>query len=58
MGRVLQKKKNRSSTPKQRPKRTGQLKSGKKKINVLGNAIIAQNWSEIPNLPIDQKISN
>ncbi|EAW23811.1 66S preribosome component NOP16 [Aspergillus fischeri NRRL 181] len=44
MGRVLQKKKNRSSTPKQKPKRTGQLKSGKKKINVLGNAIIAQNW--------------
>ncbi|KAA8641916.1 hypothetical protein EYZ11_002153 [Aspergillus tanneri] len=44
MGSVRHKKKLRSSAPKQKPKRTGMLKSGKKKINVLGNAIIAENW--------------
>ncbi|KAL4778419.1 ribosome biogenesis protein Nop16 [Aspergillus varians] len=44
MGNIRQTKKNRSSAPKQTPKRTGVLKSGKKKINVLGNAIIAENW--------------
>jgi nucleolar protein 16 len=44
MGNIRQTKKNRSSAPKQRMKRKGVLKSGKKKINVLGNAIIAENW--------------
>ncbi|KAL2868151.1 nucleolar protein 16 [Aspergillus lucknowensis] len=44
MGNIRQARKNRSSAPKQRPKRSGVLKSGKKKINVLGNAIIAENW--------------
>ncbi|KAL4806204.1 ribosome biogenesis protein Nop16 [Aspergillus unguis] len=44
MGNIRQAKKNRSSAPKQKPKRTGIIKSGKKKINVLGNAIIAENW--------------
>ncbi|KAL2807600.1 ribosome biogenesis protein Nop16 [Aspergillus granulosus] len=44
MGNIRQARKNRSSAPKQKPKRTGILKSGKKKINVLGNAIIAENW--------------
>lgn len=44
MGTVRQKKKNRSSTPKAKAKRTGKLKNGNKKINVLGNAIIAENW--------------
>ncbi|CEL04689.1 Putative Nucleolar protein 16 [Aspergillus calidoustus] len=44
MGNIRQARKNRSSAPKQKPKRTGVLKSGKKKINVLGNAIIAENW--------------
>ncbi|KMU88369.1 hypothetical protein CIHG_06167 [Coccidioides immitis H538.4] len=45
MGRVLQKKKNRSSAPKIKIK-SGKSKSGKKKINVLGNSIIAQNWDK------------
>ncbi|KAL2844738.1 ribosome biogenesis protein Nop16 [Aspergillus pseudoustus] len=44
MGNIRQARKNRSSAPKQKPKRTGILKNGKKKINVLGNAIIAENW--------------
>ncbi|KAL4903904.1 nucleolar protein 16 [Aspergillus multicolor] len=44
MGNIRQTKKNRSSAPKQTMKRKGVLKSGKKKINVLGNAIIAENW--------------
>ncbi|KAL4916877.1 ribosome biogenesis protein Nop16 [Aspergillus aurantiobrunneus] len=44
MGNIRQTRKNRSSAPKQKPKRSGVLKSGKKKINVLGNAIIAENW--------------
>jgi nucleolar protein 16 len=44
MGTIRQKKKNRSSVPKTKAKRTGQLKNGNKKINVLGNAIIAENW--------------
>ncbi|GES65769.1 nucleolar protein 16 [Aspergillus terreus] len=44
MGTIRQKKKNRSSVPKAKAKRTGQLKNGNKKINVLGNAIIAENW--------------
>ncbi|RAL02046.1 nucleolar protein 16 [Aspergillus ibericus CBS 121593] len=44
MGNIRQTRKKRSSTPKVKAKRTGLLKSGKKKINVLGNAIIAENW--------------
>ncbi|PWY75116.1 hypothetical protein BO70DRAFT_319221 [Aspergillus heteromorphus CBS 117.55] len=44
MTNVRQKRKQRSSLPKAKAKRTGLLKSGKKKINVLGNAIIAENW--------------
>jgi nucleolar protein 16 len=50
MGNIRQAKKNRSSAPRQKPKRSGMLKSGKKKINVLGNAIIAENWCD--NLPL------
>ncbi|EEP75399.1 conserved hypothetical protein [Uncinocarpus reesii 1704] len=45
MGRVLQRKKNRSSTPKIKIK-SKKAKNGKKKINVLGNAIIAKNWDK------------
>ncbi|KAI1918640.1 Nucleolar protein 16 [Ophidiomyces ophidiicola] len=45
MGRVLQKKKNRSSAPRIKTK-SRRTKSGKKKINVLGNAVIAQNWDK------------
>lgn len=44
MGKIRQKKKNRSGLPKARPKNSGVIKSGRKKINVLGNAIIADNW--------------
>ncbi|PYH99883.1 putative 60S ribosomal subunit biogenesis protein Nop16 [Aspergillus ellipticus CBS 707.79] len=44
MGNIRQKRKQRSSLPKAKAKRAGLLKSGKKKINVLGNAIIAENW--------------
>ncbi|KAE8349420.1 ribosome biogenesis protein Nop16 [Aspergillus coremiiformis] len=44
MGNPRQKRKLKTSLPKQKPKRTGVLKSGKKKINMLGNAIIAENW--------------
>jgi len=43
MGKLLQKKKNRSGLSKARAKNS-RLKSGNKKINVLGNAIIAENW--------------
>lgn len=43
MGRELQKKKNRSSTPRVKSKNKI-LKNGKKKFNVRGNAIIAENW--------------
>ncbi|KAJ5167812.1 Nucleolar protein 16 [Penicillium canariense] len=43
MGKILQKKKNRSGLSKAKAK-NNRLKSGNKKINVLGNAIIAQNW--------------
>jgi nucleolar protein 16 len=38
MGRLLQKKKKRSSIPKVR------MKAKSKKVNPLGNRIIAQNW--------------
>lgn len=44
MVNIRQAKKKRSSLPKAKAKRSGLLKSGKKKINVLGNAIIAENW--------------
>ncbi|KAI9368176.1 ribosome biogenesis protein Nop16 [Aspergillus egyptiacus] len=44
MGNIRQARKKRSSAPKQKPKRSGVLKNGRKKINVLGNAIIAENW--------------
>ncbi|KIY00518.1 uncharacterized protein Z520_04203 [Fonsecaea multimorphosa CBS 102226] len=43
MGRERQKKKNRSSIPKARPK-DGRTKAGKKRINFLGNETIAKNW--------------
>lgn len=46
MGKILQKKKARSSVSKAKAK-NNRLKSGNKKINVLGNAIIAQNWYAI-----------
>ncbi|KAJ5108349.1 Nucleolar protein 16 [Penicillium angulare] len=44
MGKILQKKKNRSGLSKATAK-NNRLKSGNKKINVLGNAIIAENWN-------------
>lgn len=44
MGKILQKKKSRSGLSKARSKTGNRLKSGNKKINVLGNAIIAENW--------------
>lgn len=43
MGKVLQKKKARSGRSTARAK-DSRLKSGHKKINVLGNQIIADNW--------------
>ncbi|KAL2361455.1 Nucleolar protein 16 [Blastomyces dermatitidis] len=45
MGRILQKRKNRSGAPRVK-QRANRLKNGNKKINVLGNAIIAQNWDK------------
>ncbi|OAX85440.1 nucleolar protein 16 [Emergomyces africanus] len=45
MGRILQKRKNRSGAPRVK-QRSNRLKNGNKKINVLGNAIIAQNWDK------------
>ncbi|KAK2734285.1 Nucleolar protein 16 [Onygenales sp. PD_40] len=45
MGRELQKRKNRSGAPRVKQK-TKRLKNGNKKIDVLGNAIIAQNWDK------------
>jgi nucleolar protein 16 len=44
MGRERQKKKNRSSIPKIKPSLRGRTKQGKKKVNFLGNAVIAENW--------------
>ncbi|KAF7585138.1 Nucleolar protein 16 [Aspergillus hancockii] len=52
MANPRQKSKQRSGLPKQKPKRTGILKNGKKKINMLGNAIIAENWDR--NLTLTQ----
>ncbi|KAJ9499162.1 Nucleolar protein 16 [Exophiala xenobiotica] len=43
MGRERQKKKNRSSLSKVKPK-SNRTKAGKKKVNFLGNATIAKNW--------------
>ncbi|KAJ5683427.1 hypothetical protein N7462_006592 [Penicillium macrosclerotiorum] len=43
MGKILQKKKNRSGLSKAKAK-NNRRKNGHKKINVLGNAIIADNW--------------
>lgn len=43
MGKVLQKKKARSGRSTARAK-DNRLKSGHKKINVLGNQIISDNW--------------
>lgn len=53
MTNVRQKRKNRSGLPKAKAKRTGLLKNGRKKINVLGNAIIAENWYEPTTYPRD-----
>lgn len=44
MGRERQKKKNRSSIPKVKSKLRGRTKAGKKKVNFLGNELIAQKW--------------
>lgn len=44
MARERQKKKNRSSIPKVKAGRGGRTKAGKKKVNFLGNDIIAKNW--------------
>ncbi|KAJ5584584.1 uncharacterized protein N7459_004384 [Penicillium hispanicum] len=54
MGKILQKKKNRSGLSKARPK-NNRLKSGNKKINVLGNAIIAENWDKSQTLTQNYK---
>ena len=43
MGKILQKKKARSGLSKARPK-NNLRKSGNRKVNMLGNAIIAENW--------------
>jgi nucleolar protein 16 len=43
MGRELQKRKNRAKVPKLKKKRK-LLRNGDKKINVLGNQMIADNW--------------
>jgi hypothetical protein len=44
MGRERQKKKNRSSVRKATLKPNGRTKTGKRKVNFLGNPIIAENW--------------
>lgn len=43
MGKILQKRKNRSSAPKVKHK-SRKLKNGNKKINALGNQVVADNW--------------
>ncbi|RAO64624.1 uncharacterized protein BHQ10_000636 [Talaromyces amestolkiae] len=45
MGRELQKRKNRAKVPKLKKKRK-LLRNGDKKINVLGNQLIADNWNK------------
>ena len=44
MGRERQKKKNKSSVNKAKLKSNGRTKTGKRKVNFLGSAIIADNW--------------
>jgi hypothetical protein len=44
MGRERQKKKNRSSVHKATLKPHGRTKTGKRKVNFLGDPIIAKNW--------------
>ncbi|ERF72770.1 hypothetical protein EPUS_09360 [Endocarpon pusillum Z07020] len=44
MGRERQKAKKRSSIPKTKPSLRGRTKHGKKKVNFLGNAVVAENW--------------
>ncbi|CAI7571222.1 hypothetical protein N7533_007157 [Penicillium manginii] len=55
MGKILQKKKNRSGLSKARPK-DNRRKSGNRKINMLGNAIIAENWDK--SLTLTQNYKN
>ncbi|KAJ5925505.1 hypothetical protein N7454_008144 [Penicillium verhagenii] len=55
MGKLLQKKKARSGLSKAKAK-NNRLKSGNKKINVLGNAIIAANWDK--DLTLTQNYKN
>ena len=43
MGKILQKRKNRSSVRKVKHK-SNKLKNGNKKVKALGNQIIADNW--------------
>jgi Ribosome biogenesis protein Nop16 len=51
MGCERQKKKNRSSVPKTKPTLRGRTKHGKKKVNFLGNTVIAENWyAESPSM--------
>jgi hypothetical protein len=45
MGRELQKRKNRTKVPKLKKKSKSKLlRNGRKKVDVLGNALIAENW--------------
>jgi hypothetical protein len=44
MGRELQKKKNRSSVAKSRPKDSKRTKTGRRKVDFAGNEIIAKHW--------------
>ncbi|KAK5087123.1 Nucleolar protein 16 [Lithohypha guttulata] len=55
MGRELQKRKNRSSRPKVRPRTIGRTKAGKKKVNFLGNETIAKNWDRSQTLEQNYK---
>ncbi|KAJ5103971.1 hypothetical protein N7532_004500 [Penicillium argentinense] len=55
MGKILQKKKARSGLSKARPK-NNRRKSGNRKINMLGNAIIAENWDK--SLTLTQNYKN
>lgn len=52
MGRERQKKKNRSSVSKVKPTLRGRTKYGRKKVNFLGNAVVAENWYFYPLLPL------
>ena len=44
MGRELQKKKNRSSVSKSRPKVSKRTKTGRMKVNFGNNKILSENW--------------